>query len=168
MQRLSFCLIGATILFAAGCSAMDMKPIYRGDDPSILIASHDITRVKAAIVEQAAKEHFNVDVDASAGAYVQVSRRLSFLKVLLLAENIAGKNDREILCFHIEPAGEGVRVSAYRIEQMELPGGGVNRDPLMDMDTYVMLKNLLENAKRRVERHGLIFRGGPYPNAVPL
>jgi hypothetical protein len=37
---------------------MDMKLVYSADGPSVTIASHDVSRVKAAIVAQTLAEHF--------------------------------------------------------------------------------------------------------------
>jgi hypothetical protein len=149
MRLLSPLLIA--IVFTAGCSTMDMKPIYSADGPSIVIASHDVSQVKTAILEQASTEHFKLDAGGEAGEYLEVSRRLSALKVLLLTETIAGKNDREVLRFHVETVDAGVRVYVYRIEQMEIPGGGLNEDPLMDKDHYAALQTLLVKVKRQVE-----------------
>ncbi len=130
---------------------MDMKPVYSADGPSVIIASHDVSGVKAAILEQTSIERFKLDAGGDAGEHLEVSRRLSALKVLLLTETIAGKNDREILRFHVETVHAGVRVYVYRIEQMELPGGGLNEDPLMDKDHYAALQTLLGKVKRQVE-----------------
>lgn len=128
---------------------MDMKPVYSADGPSVIIVSHDVSRVKAAILAQTSAEHFRLDGDA--GEHLEVSRRLSVLKVLLLTETIAGKNDREILRFHIETVDVGTRVYVSRIEQMRLPGGGFNQDPLMDKDHYMVLQTLLDKVKRQIE-----------------
>ncbi len=143
----AFALILAVAVFAAGCSYFE--PVYSGDGPSVVIFSHDISRVKAAILAQTAIEHFKPDGDA--GEHLWVARPLSALKVFASTETIRSKNDLEIEQFHIEATDAGIRVYVGRVEQLELPGGGYNQDPLMDKDQYMALKALLDAVKRQVE-----------------
>jgi len=127
---------------------MDMKPVYSADGPSVIIVSHDVSRVKAAILAQTSAEHFRLDGDA--GEHLEVSRRLSVLKVLLLTETIAGRTT-EKSCASTSKPWTWDRVYVSRIEQMRLPGGGFNQDPLMDKDHYMVLQTLLDKVKRQIE-----------------
>ncbi len=136
-------------LMVAGCSTMELRPVYSSDGPTVTIASHDVTWVKSAILSVTAAEHFKVAENT--GDYVDVSRRLPALKVLLLTETYAGKKDLEILRFHVETVPAGVNVHVYRVEQMELPGGGLNQDSMIDKNQYRALQKLLGRVKQKVE-----------------
>ena len=117
----------------------------------MIIKTNDVGKVKSAIVELTAPDGYKPE-SLDAGENLWVSRRLSAVKVLLLSETMATKNDKEEERFHIETVPEGVRIYVGRVEQMELPGGRLNEDPLLDNDQYEALKKLLGEVKERVER----------------
>jgi hypothetical protein len=135
---------------SVGCSTLDVAPVHGADGPSVVVRTTDIGAVKAAIIEISKRGGFKLEGD-SLGENVWVSRPLSALKVFLLTETIPTKNDREQERFHIEAVEGGVRVYVGRMEQMELPGGRINEDPLLDNGQFEALRALLNEIKKQVE-----------------
>ena len=143
------------VALAAGCSSVVE------DGPSVIIASHDISRVEAAILAQTSIEHFTV-VDGDAGEHLSVSRPLSASNFdrpppLTRSELSECTNCCEVEEFHIEATDAGIRVYVGRIEQMEQPPRskgplfGSYQCAIMNTDQYMALKTLLDTVKRQVE-----------------
>jgi hypothetical protein len=120
-----------------------------GRGPSVVISSDDVTAVKAAIIAETASEHFTLD--NSFDHEVTVSRRLSPVKVLLLAQTVPTDDSREILHFELEPANANIRVHVARVERMLVAGGQYNEDAILNTQQYRALETLLAAVKLRVE-----------------
>jgi len=146
----------AAIMLAAGCSSLVE------DGPSVIIASHDISRVKTAILTQTSIEHFTVEADGDAEGHLFVSRPISIsdfdrtpnLTRYALSQST---NTCEVEEFHIEATDGGIRVYVGRVEQIEQPPRskgslfGTYQYAIMNTDQYMALKALLDTVKRQVE-----------------
>ena len=147
------------VALAAGCSS---PPVLVDDGPSVIIASRDISRVKAAILDQTSIEHFTVEADGDTGDHLFVSRPISmsdFESTPNLPPHVLEQctNCCEVEEFHIETTNAGIRVYVGRVEQMDLPPVskgclfGNYQYAIMNTDQYMALKALLDTLKRQVE-----------------
>lgn len=117
----------------------------------VTIKSPDMDRVKTAILTRTAKEGFRPVPEQTRPDVLEFYRPLSMAKVFLTTESIRSRSDREIWGFDLTRVNGGTRVVAFRIEQIELPNGGLNQDPLMDRGQHDALQALLDAVRNDVE-----------------
>jgi len=150
-------------VLAVGCSYF--APVYHGPDAMVTIKAANIEKVKAAILTETAKDHFQPMPDQNSQDRVVVGRPLSAAKVFLTTESIRTSKDIEIDGFDLTQVDGGIRITAFRVEQMALPGGKYNEDPLMDQSQHDALQVLLERIKKNVEENMPNQPSEPTPTA---